>query len=224
MLSPVQAWDVSTASTNLEVPSLPPAELAARKITTVEIGKLVLPTGRIVACDPLVAGDDWPALERTVLPGTYPVAIFEAKGRVAMATVRFGAGNPAKWELATVPGEKVDTLKADEYFGYPVDAGLGSFMDVEAQALFNKRGKQAANQDPNFNVYDDVLAAEFAPNDDRFAMHQPDPNEKANIAMVWSGWGDGYYPSFWGLDAAGKPILLMTDFQVLENSKPPLDP
>ncbi|TIO99292.1 MAG: DUF4241 domain-containing protein, partial [Mesorhizobium sp.] len=36
--------------------------------------------------------------------------------------------------------------------------------------------------------------------------------------MFDTGYGDGSYRSFWGLDAAGEPLLLMTDFEVLENA------
>jgi hypothetical protein len=35
------------------------------------------------------------------------------------------------------------------------------------------------------------------------------------IAMFQSGWGDGFYASYWGLDARGEPVCLVTDFSVL---------
>jgi hypothetical protein len=31
-----------------------------------------------------------------------------------------------------------------------------------------------------------------------------------------SGWGDGSYPSFWGYDAGGQRVALVTDFGVLD--------
>ena len=124
-------------------------------------------------------------------------------------------GTPVRWELATLPDQDASTLKDDEAFGYPVDdwpwivhGQVGHGADVGAA------DKLEANQ----NYYDDVLAAEFASNQDRFVMHHPVAGNPLNIAMFWSGWGDGIYPSFWGLDAAGEPLLLMTDFEVLENA------
>ncbi|UVK47844.1 DUF4241 domain-containing protein [Mesorhizobium sp. AR07] len=208
-------WDANKVSSNLGVFALSDAELAERKITVTPIGELELPTGQIIACDPLTTGTDWPALSRTIKPGHYPVSLLEAQGRVAAAILRFRPGKPVRWELATVPGQDVSTLKDDEMFGYPVDAGLGSFMDKTAMALMSEQqDKLKAEQ----NYYDDVLAAEFAPNQDRFVLHHPVAGNPLNIAMFWSGWGDGFYPSFWGLDAAGEPLLLMTDFGVLENA------
>jgi len=214
-LATAAQWDPSQASSNLGVFALSDAELAERQITVTPIGDLELPTGEIIVCDPLITGTEMPALSRKVKPGRYPVSLLEAQGRVAVAVLRFRPGTPVRWELATLPGQDVATLKGDEIFGYPVDAGLGSFMDKTAMVLMLERqSKLQADQ----NYYDDVLAAEFAPNQDRFVMHRPVAGNPLNIAMFWSGWGDGFYPSFWGLDAAGEPLLLTTDFGVLEDA------
>ena len=203
------------ATTNTDVASLEPAELTARAISRTEIGLLHLPTGAIIACDPLVSGPNWPALARKVRPGSYPVSLYEAHGRVALAVLRFTPGKPVKWEIATTPGQDAATLKTDEIFGYPVDAGLGSFMDPVAMSLMDAERNKLG---PDKNYYDDVLAAEFAPHADRFVMHQPVKGNPTNIAMFWSGWGDGFYASYWGLDGAGEPVVLMTDFAVIENA------
>ncbi|WML52275.1 DUF4241 domain-containing protein [Neobacillus sp. PS3-12] len=40
--------------------------------------------------------------------------------------------------------------------------------------------------------------------------------EKASISMFSSGWGDGSYPSFWGLDENGDVICLVTDFLITD--------
>jgi hypothetical protein len=208
-------WDPAQASSNLGLFDLNEAQMAEREITVTPIGELDLPTGEIIACDPLTTGTDWPALNRKVEPGHYPVSLIEAQGRVAAAILRFRPGTPFRWELATLPGHDISTLKGDEVFGYPVDAGLGSFMDKMTMVLMSEQqDKLEAEQ----NYYDDVLAAEFAPNQDRFVLHHPVAGNPLNVAMFWSGWGDGIYPSFWGLNAAGEPLLLMTDFDVLENA------
>jgi hypothetical protein len=33
--------------------------------------------------------------------------------------------------------------------------------------------------------------------------------------VVDSGWGDGGYPVYWGIDASGKPAVLLVDFRLL---------
>ncbi len=39
----------------------------------------------------------------------------------------------------------------------------------------------------------------------------------ANVIGFSSGFGDGAYPSWFGLDAGGAPIVLLTDFAILES-------
>lgn len=213
MTNPALAWDVNKASTNLGVPALTSYELTQRKISLVAMGLLELPTGEIVASDPL-ADPDRPAFARKVAPGRYPVALYMFMDRPALAMLRLAPGNPVKWEIATTPGQDAATLKDDEIFGYPVDAGTGSFRDTSALALMDERQKrEEAAGAKDFNYYDDVLASEY----DEYVMHRPIPENPVNVAVFHSGWGDGFYASYWGLDASDKPLVLMTDFQTLEN-------
>lgn len=212
-------FDVSKLSSNLDLASLGDADLAGRSITVLRIGTVELTSGRIVASDPLV-GPDRPALVRSVPPGDYPVTLYEAFGRIAAASMRFAEGKPVRWELALIPGQDINSLKCDEFFGYPVDAGLGCYMDADTYALIQEREKQvqAEKSTTDINYYDDVLAPELEANKDKYAMHRPISGKRGNVAVFWSGWGDGFYPVFWGLDASGRPLVLLTDFGVTENA------
>ncbi|NTF43571.1 DUF4241 domain-containing protein [Rhizobium rhizogenes] len=211
--------DISKLSSNLDLASLSDADLAARSITVLCIGNVELTSGRIVASDPLVEPER-SALVRTVTPGEYPVTLFEAFGRIAAASMRFAEGKPVRWELAVIPGQDINSLKGDEFFGYPVDAGLGCYMDADTYALIQEREKQvqAEKSTSDINYYDDVLAPELGANKDDYAMHRPISGKRGNVAIFSSGWGDGFYPVFWGLDAGGRPLVLFTDFGVTENA------
>ena len=212
-------------TTNLEVVSLSEAELSERQIKAIALGELELPTGRIVAADPLVQPDR-PALERTVKPGRYPVTLYEAEdraslsSRIALAVLRFAEGKPIRWQIATLPGQNAAKLKEGEIFGYPVDAGLGCYMDATAFPLMEAREKLVKQQTgaAEVNYYDDVLAEELGRNGDQYALHLPMADSPINVAVFSSGWGDGFYPAFWGLDVAGEPLVLVTEFYVLENA------
>lgn len=212
-------FDVSKLSSNLDLASLGDADLAARSITVRRIGNVELPSGRIVASDALV-GPDRAALVRTVPAGDYPVTLYEAFGRIAAASMRFAEGKPARWELALVPGQDINSLKGDLFFGYPVDAGLGCYMDADTYGLIQEREKQARieKSSSDVNYYDDVLAPELEANNGDYAMHRPISGKRGNVAIFSSGWGDGFYPVFWGLDAGGRPLVLLTDFGVTENA------
>ncbi|ENN89591.1 hypothetical protein RHSP_59803 [Rhizobium freirei PRF 81] len=212
-------FDTSKLSSNFDLASLSDADLDARSIKVLRIGKVELTSGRIVASDPLV-GPDRAALVRKVAPGDYPVTLYEAFGRIAAASMRFAEGKPVRWELALIPGQDINSLKGDEFFGYPVDAGLGCYMDADTYALIQQREKrvQAEKASSDINYYDDVLAPELQTNGDKYAMHRPIAGKRGNVAIFWSGWGDGFYPVFWGLDASGLPLVLLTDFGVTENA------
>ncbi len=211
--------DMSKLSSNLDLVSLGDADLAARSINIRRIGKVELTSGRVVASDPLV-GPDREAFTRTVSPGDYPVTLYQAFGRIAAASMRFAEGKPVRWELALVPGQDINSLKNDEFFGYPVDAGLGCYMDADTYALIQEREKRVKleTSSSDINYYDDVLASELQPNNGDYALHRPVSGKRGNVAVFSSGWGDGFYPVFWGLDAGGHPLVLFTDFGVIENA------
>ncbi|MBB3644849.1 hypothetical protein FHX14_001012 [Rhizobium sp. BK619] len=212
-------FDIGKASSNFELVALSDAELSGRSINAIHMGNVELTSGRIVAADPL-AQPDRPALARTVAPGEYPVTLYQAFGHIAAASMRFAEGKPDHWELGVLPGQDVATLKDGEIFGYPVDAGLGCYMDADTLELIGEREAQAQAQKPDadVNYYDDVLAADLDANKGHYALHRPVAGKKGNVAVFWSGWGDGFYPVFWGLDRDGRALVLLTDFNVVENA------
>jgi hypothetical protein len=214
---PTRHVDLTKSDQNLALTSLSEAELGGRGVTRHKLGDLDLPTGAIVAADPAVQPER-PAFARTVTPGRYAVTIYKAQDRVAMTELRFASGTPTRWQMAIVPGQDASTLKDDEIFGYPVDAGLGCFMDVKGRDAFLKRDaqEQARLGSKYVSSYDDVIAGPLDANGSNEVMLQPLPDEPVNIAIFQSGWGDGFYASYWGLDDAGSPLLLVTDFGVIE--------
>lgn len=175
-------------------------------------GRLRLTSGRIVACDPLV-NMGRPAFTVEVPNGAFPVRLALAAGgvddgRVAFARVDFSSEPAVRWELALVPGQDAATLKADEHFGYPVDAGTGSFVDPATAAIADK--KMRADED---------LAQRWITEGE----HRKPPMffldvdmGPGNIIMFHSGWGDGVYASWFGYDAQGHVAALVTDFLVID--------
>jgi hypothetical protein len=110
----------------------------------VEVGDLVLPTGRIVASDLDYTRSDYaPAYTRAVPPGRYPVQLAllgwpsspandPFREHVACARVQFQKVPIERWEMALQPGWDPSTLPPGHYFGYGVDGGKGCFVDESA--------------------------------------------------------------------------------------------
>ena len=178
------------------------------------LGELVLPSGKVVACDPFVFPEII-SFALQVPPGSYPViacvADFSNSGdhRVAYAILRLSAQEPVRGEMATTPGQDTSTLEEGYIFGYPVDAGIGCFMDAETGAALEQ--KLAIDAD-----YPQTLIPELFGGDDIPWLNLVlDPDTGANIIIFASGWGDGFYASYWGYAADNTIACLVTDFGVL---------
>ncbi len=178
-------------------------------VKTKVIGQLKVFSGRISVADPLTHHFDEaaPPLDREVPKGKFPVeiAIADLNGdeRVACARVRFVQDRLAvRWEPANFADEE---LKDGEISGYGVDAGTGSFFDA---ALCSEEFDEDTSEDW------------FCGLDDNDGYWYVAPLKEGNIAMFASGWGDGWYNSYWGFDAEGELVELATDFDVLDDAVP----
>lgn len=176
------------------------------------IGKLAVPSGRIVACDPFIC-DGIAAFGRRVPVGKFPVQLAVARlshddERVAFARILFADRPVARWEMALRPGQTLEELKPGYIHGYGVDTGTGAFMDAATQAPYlGATADEAATERL-------VAALNDAPVDSRAWLLRPFGH--ANVAMFSSGFGDGFYASYFGLDEAGRVVALVTDFGVVE--------
>lgn len=193
-------------------------EWGSASLKRYEVGELVTPTGKIVACDPLVFPET-SAFTVQLSPGGYPVnlsvAHFGNDQRVAYASILFKKGRVHHWELALLPDQDIDSLEPGEIFCYGVDSGTGCFMDLKASEAFAER----INDDED---YSEALIAEL----DKTYVHTwswanlvMDTETNANLIMFSSGLGDGCYPSYFGFDEVHNPMILVTDFGVLTDDE-----
>jgi hypothetical protein len=218
MVAPIPAWlDRWIAG------EFPLTELAA--------GRIELPSGRVIACDPLVSMESARPFTRAVPEGRHPVTLGLLEGEVALASVRFGRPTVARWEIARCAGDSDEGTP-----GYGVDSGTGCFADAQAAAVY-VGGERARYQRVTQRLRDEGVDP-----DDPLAWHEafeekladdgPDPlggvsasiqkkrfasvvldAESGGTLVAYStGVGDGVYASYWGLDAKGRPMMLVTDF------------
>ena len=184
-------------------------------IHTHPLGELVAPTGQIIACDPLTALEP-AAFALRIAPGSYAVVASVAElangdKRVAGLMLRLREAPVERWEMARMEGQDDVDLKEDEFFGYPVDAGVGCLMDASAAAALDIRYDTDEGYD---EALIDAMEANRAVGWEH-ANITLDQGNGANVVMVESGWGDGIYASYWGYDASGAPVCLVTDFSIL---------
>ncbi len=180
----------------------------------VDAGTLVLPTGKLGACDPFVGLEHCPVWVE-IPPGEYPV-------RITVADVsEAGDGTHLREAYLTllVDSDAQEVRRAflngpDEGFG--VDAGTACFVDVASvtpgmpdpeqwlETLFEaQEGWFERMDDPNH-------IASGAAN-----IPLPHAQDGANIIVVHSGWGDGFYPVIGGYDADDQLVAVHIDFYVV---------
>lgn len=200
------------------------------KLKEIEIGNIHLPTGKIIASDPFFTHSIKP-FSRPVNPGTYPVKIYITEiepehYRIAFAKIKFQPETATNWILAVSDDMKIDellNLKDGEYFGFPVDAGLGCFLDEKTNVSYLSKMDKFYNENPDMNYYDDLLASEF----DKYSSgnkysrdlgdwnnHILNDTSDLNVIMFASGWGDGYYPTYWGYNDKKETVELTIDFLI----------
>lgn len=203
-------WNVQLSATSAAMKT---------EFKVIDGGELTMPSGRLVACDPFV-GPERPAFTQEVPKGkarlrfAYPLLHGEQGGRVAFARLDFSQVPVARWDMALIAGQDVATLKPDEIFGYPVDAGTGSFGDAEAFAALQPLLKSDNTLSEGW-----IADGERAGKDKGMSWFLDKTIGPSNILMFESGWGDGFYASYFGFDSKGRVVCLLTDFQVIDWSK-----
>ena len=207
-------------------------EMNSQELTEIHIGDINLPTGKIIVADPFFSLEQRP-FSRVVEADKYPVFIYVAEvdtvhHRIAYAKIKFRTEEASKWILALtddLTNEELTDLGEDEFYGFPVESGLACFLDEETNTRFIAKMDELQEKNPESNYYDDVLSAEFIEysGKNNFSRelgdwndHHPDAGSDNNVIMFASGWGDGYYPAYWGLNENGDTIELVIDFLINE--------
>lgn len=177
-------------------------------------GDVLLPSGRLVASDAFII--DAGPFTQTMPAGRHRVSALRVDfengdRRLAAAMVRVADGDPVRWEPALVGGQDPATLGPDEIFGYGVDSGTGSFTSPEAVERL---------RDPRaFEQYSAAVTAGMFPSEGTFLLTVQvlvDRDNRANVVALASGFGDGVYPSYIGFGADGDPVVVLTDFGILD--------
>ena len=204
-----------------------------REVDVLDIGAVHFPSGTIFACDPLVELEDTPPFIQTIPAGTYPVKICvvpsEKYGdRYACVKVEVSRERPVRYELGMTGKEDLDEeLDEDEYFGFGVDAGMGCVADIQTQAAFKTYWAKRLEEDPDIDPYNDLfcdLLEENAKACPKYQLSHGDwlnwtvPDTDCNLPIFASGWGDGYYPVYFGYDAKGKVCAVYVRFIDIEAS------
>ncbi|MDI1447775.1 DUF4241 domain-containing protein [Polyangium sp. 6x1] len=214
-------------------------ELDAVPTRRLGLGMLVVPTGKLMAGDPLANLSANHVLVRAVPPGRYPVELLlqdDERGRVnelLLARVVFGPGRPTRWETAAVAGEKPTPSRPGARTGYPSDAATGCFMDASVFAEYTPPAPVRTSV-RNGIVYQEHLKDDRAERNSGELMqalkatrgavggslgHAEWKGTVGNIVAFGLG-GDQVVPTYWGIDASGAVVEIVSVIGLSEKRFP----
>lgn len=188
-------------------------------VTVMDIGDVRFPSGRVVACDPLVSLEDAPPFIQLVPPGTYPIRIcvvpHERYGdRYACVKVEISDSVPVRYNLAMTGREDLsEDLEDGEFFGFDVDAGMGCIVDEVTRKAFRRYWEARVAEDEGIDPYNDLFCEVLENSYAEHPEHQREggdwavwkvPGTDLGVPIFASGWGDGCYPCYFGYDADGR--------------------
>ncbi|WP_312993399.1 DUF4241 domain-containing protein [Chryseobacterium flavum] len=183
-----------------------------------EVGKIYLSSGKLVACDPLITNDMMPF--STEFPkGNFPVIIHKERESncVAYTEIIFSTSEIDEWKLATTAGQNIKDLAEGEVFGYPVESGMGCFMDADTQNSLNElEQKLYRNKGVDFmGIYEEFFHEYFFDENgaiDQYAFLKPSGELPGTIFAFETGYGEGFYASYIAYDKDQLPVKIITEF------------
>jgi len=180
------------------------------KFYSLNIGNIDVQNGGLIASEPWWMYDKKPFLTKFPI-GKFPVQLAIAKIKqnefVAFSRILFSDKPVDHWEFALKEGQEQISIFGDSIYFYPVDSGIGGFIDDSSynnlQALDTASQSQIMDMitkglDKNQNLYANINY------------------KNVNIIAFSSGLGDGRYATYIGFDNDNNPCRLLTDFDLID--------
>lgn len=192
------------------------------------VGTVDVSSGKVIAADPLsyLSGEHViaPVLKREIPKGSYPVEVSICRHnyigiRMCTARLKIKDTKAVRYEQAESEAETAAFKAKDGVMhGFPVDAGMMCFIDADAAKNYAAFIEKWHKENPGKNHYDDYFKEFFAESDKKLPAYQreggdfiewanPDTGER--MVQIASGFGDGFYQSFWGFDESGEVCELI---------------
>ena len=188
-------------------------------LETYEVGKIHISSGKIVASDALISPDHL-AFSQEFPKGDFPVFIHKERESncIAYAEIVFDKNQLAEnWTLALCDNQNINDLQEGEIFGYPVESGMGSFMDKNAQTFLNQLEQELFHKKGAdfLGIYEEFFHSHFFDENgaiDQFATLKPYDDKAENIIAFETGYGEGFYASYIGYSEKNEPVKLISEF------------
>ena len=174
------------------------------------IGQINISSGKIIATDPIALQHADPFLHEFP-KGQYPVELAIAKmnndERVAYVRIKFNQKKITNWKFALKNEQPDIPITSADLYGYGVDGGIGMFIDLEGRNYLNK-----LNID---DYWGSIFIDKFSEKHKKTWSYINHKYSKYNLVAFSSGYGDGYFGTYIGIDEEGEICQLLTDFGLI---------
>jgi tetratricopeptide (TPR) repeat protein len=196
-----------------------------------EMGRLHISTNSIVVCDPLYYYNSHVPLEVKVPNGDFVTELYYANEVVrelqdyqdknpCFALVRFSDKPVKYWKMAVSAGQNTENFGEGDYFGYPVESGMGCFKDEKATELYTKKNEELIDSEGDeFSFYSDYIDLLMEENDEFDFLNYLPSEEFANNVILFSIGTQNHFPSYFGFDDNNQPVCLVTDFFIFDDKQ-----
>lgn len=202
-------------------------EIDGKELFVLDMGEVNFPSGKIIVRDPLVwlSKRELPYLQ-TVPVGKYRLETLVAKieedhYRYVATRVKFTDQDPVAYYEALSGDEDLDSFDEGSFYGFAVDAGLATVVDVETRDAYCDFEEAWYKKNPDKNIYDDFFAEVFRQSFIENPLYQryggdwinfKIPGTDLSIPMIQSGFGDGVYPVYFGYDKDNQLCDLVIEY------------
>lgn len=202
-------------------------EIDGKELFVLDMGEVNFPSGEIIVRDPLVwlSRREMPYLQ-TVPVGKYRLETLVAKieedhFRYVATRVKFTDQDPVVYYEALSGDEDLDSFDEGSFYGFAVDAGLATVVDLETRDAYCDFEEAWYKKNPDKNIYDDFFAEVFRQSFIENPLYQRDggdwinfkiPGTDLSIPMIQSGFGDGVYPVYFGYDKDNQLCDLVIEY------------
>ena len=208
-------------------------KIGGMMVDILDIGSINISSGKIITCDPFIDLEDASSYIQRVPVGVYKTKICvvpseEWGDRYACVKVEINENLPKRYELAMVGSEDIESeIEEGEYYGFGVDAGMGCIADEKAQRAFKDFWEERRSKDNSIDPYNNLFCDLLEENAGAYPKYQMEygdwlncriPDTDKNILIFASGWGDGYYPTYFGYDENNDICGIYIQFFDIEES------
>lgn len=183
------------------------------------VGDITVPSGRVIAIDPISLEGAGDIFLQKIPSGSFPVYAYVLNvgpndDRIALVELRISNNLVSNWKLAQtaeqIPPESLD----DADYGYFVGGATGAFLSPES--LMEIMSPKLYPEGSSF--YSEYLQPLLSKAEQPAAfLFKLPANPDVDVAIFETGDSDGIYPSYFGYDDDGSPVRLVTTFYMIEN-------